>query len=210
MTPQSRKARSEALLAARGIEINESLPPLESDGVALRTADELLERLVALWAVVGKAMIGKQSRHAGYIVKNKMQAWLSAAERRFILDKQPSKKDIVHFSWQIESLFFVAWCAGLVDAEEVPTTESSVQAILALFPQVAELPERLRAAITIRPLSFILDRADLLYRLDWAVHDDYAAQDDVGGAVVKQWRRAVNWVLRLGGEDDWDKLAAET
>jgi len=138
-----------------------------------------------------------------------MQPWLSASERKFLLDKQPSKRDIVHFSWQIESLFFVAWCAGLLDADEVPVTQSSVQPILELFPQVAELPDRLRGAICVRPLAEILDRADLLYRLHWALSDDYAACADVDGGVVQEWRRAVNWMLRYQGQDDWDKVATD-
>jgi len=211
MTPQSRKARSELRLAAHGIAVNEALPPIASDtDVVLRSHDEVLARLVALWAVVGKAMIGKESRHAGYIINHKMQPWLSTSERKFILDKQPSKRDVVHFSWQIESLFFVAWCAGLLDADEIPVSESSVQPILALFPQVAELPDRLRSAICIRPLPDIVDRADLLYRLHWAVRDDAARCADVDGGVVQEWRRAVNWMLRYQGEDDWDKVATDT
>ena len=211
MNPDSRKARSEAVLAACGIEINLQLPPFDpADAAGLRSPDEVLQRLIVLWAVAGKAMIGRESQHASYIIKNKMQPWLSTNERKFILDKQPSKRDIIHFSWQLESLFFVAWCAGLLEVEDVPVTQSSVQPILALFPQIDELPDRLRGAFNIRPLAEILDRADLLYRLHWAARDEFAASAEVDGAVVHEWRRAINWMLRLGREDDWDKVGADT
>src|SRR5258706_16108342 len=161
MSQQSRKILSESKLRALGIPINEHLPLIESEeDTTLRSLDDVLHRLVALWAVVGKALLGTESRFAGYIVEHKMDVWLSGVERKFILDRHPSRRDIIHFSWQLEALFFVAWCAGLLEADEVPDQESSVQSILDLFPQDSEPPDRLLAAIAIRPKSDILDRAD--------------------------------------------------
>ena len=59
MNPLSRKARSEAVLAACGIELNPQLPPIDpAEAATLRAPDEVLERLIARWAVAGKAMIG--------------------------------------------------------------------------------------------------------------------------------------------------------
>ena len=209
MNPEARKLQSETKLRAAGIPVNEQLPPrAPDDSVTLRSSEEVLRRLVALWAVVGKAMIGKESGFAAYIVRHKLQDWLSAAERKFILDKRPPARDNIHFSWQLESLFFIAWCAGLLEADEIPESELSIEPIMGLFPQAGELPERLLAAMTVRPKSDIIDRADLLYRLHWAVREDEPAAIDA--AVVQEWHRAVNWMLRHEGEDDWDKVGTGT
>ena len=203
MNPESRKLQSETLLKAAGVALNQTLPPLAADDqVTLHSAQKVMQRLVALWAVAGKAMVGKESGYAAYIVRHKLQPWLSPAERRFIVDKRPSARDNVHFSWQLEALSFVAWGAGLLDADAIPQSESSIEPIMGLFPHAGELPERLLAAIAMRPKSVILDRADLLYRLDWAVRETAPPAIDAG--VVHEWRRAANWMLGLDGDDEWN------
>jgi hypothetical protein len=215
MSPQSRKISSESKLRALRVPINEHLPLIESEEeTTLRSVEDVHRRLVALWAVVGKALLGTESRFARYIVEHQMEPWLSNVERQFILDSQPAKRDGIHFSWQLEALFFVAWCAGLVEADEVPTHESSVQSILDLFPQNDEPPDRLQAAIAIRPKSDILDRADLLYRLHWAVRNAQltgsSGPSEVNGGVVQEWHRAVNWMVCYNEEDDWDQVGTDT
>jgi len=215
MSPQSRKISSESKLRTLGVPINENLPLIESDEeTTLRSVADVHRRLVALWAVVGKALLGTESRFATYIVEHQMESWLSDVERKFILDEQPSKRDGIHFSWQLEALFFVAWCAGLIEADEVPTQESNVQSILDLFPQDGEDPDRLQAAIAIRSKSDILDHADLLYRLHWAVRNarltGSSGPSAVNGGVVQEWHRAVNWMIRYNKEDDWDQVGTDT
>ena len=208
MNPDLRKLQSETALKAAGVAVNDALPPLAGDDqVTLRTPEQVMQRLVALWAVAGKAMVGKESGYAAYIVRHKLQHWLSPAERRFILDKRPSTRDNVNFSWQLEALFFVAWSAGLLDADAIPETESSIEPIMGLFPQAGELPERLMAAITMRAKSGILDRADLLYRLDWAVRE--TGPPAIEAEVVHEWRRAANWLLGLDPDDDWNRAGGD-
>lgn len=215
MSPAARKAMSESKLAAFGIPSNDHLPAIESEEeIELRSPEEVLRRLIALWAVVGKAFLGAESRFADYIVSHNMQDWLSTAERTFLLEEKSSKRDCIHFSWQMEALYFIAWCAGLLDCSEVPSQESSVEPILDLFPGETETPERLRAAIRIRAKSEILDRADLLYRLHWAIRDARLSGSEepkgVNGGIVQEWHRAVNWMIQYDEEDDWDQVGTDT
>lgn len=215
MSPHDRKTSSEAKLRARNIAINAHLPLIESeDEITLRSPEELLRRLVALWAVVDKAFLRAESETPAYIAAQGMQAWLSGVELNFLLAEPPAERDTIHFSWQLEALYFVAWCAGLLESGELPTEESSVKPILDLFPSGTEAPERLRAAIRPRNKTDILDRADLLYRLHWAVRDarlkDAPAIAGINGGVVQEWHRAVNWMIRYGEEDDWDQVGTDT
>jgi Domain of unknown function (DUF4272) len=182
--------------------------------VKLRSADDVLRRLIALWSVVDKTFLGAESRSASYIAAHKMQAWLSDVERTYLLDKKPGERDRMHFSWQLEALCFVAWCAGLLECKEVPDEQSSVKAILALFPVGTERPDRLRAAIRLRSKREVLDRADLLYRLHWAVRNASLTRtsppNGVEGGVVQEWHRAVNWMIRYDSEGDWDHVGTDT
>ena len=215
MSPEARKAMSESKLRTLGVPVNDHLPTIESeDDVELRSPEDVLRRLVALWAVVGKALRGSKSRFADYVVTHEMQPWLSSVERSFLLSEQFTKRDGIHFSWQLEALYFLAWCAGLLDCGDVPSDESSVESILDLFPKELELPENLRAAIRVRGKSEILDRADLLYRLHWAVRDAQLTGSvglkGINGGVVQEWHRAANWMIRYDGENDWDQVGTDT
>lgn len=215
MSPQDRKATSESKLQALGVSINEHLPMIESeDEVELRSADEVLRRLVALWAVVDKAYLGSESQSINYIVTHEMQPWLSNVERTFLLDEQPNERDCIHFSWQLEALYFIAWCASLLECSEVPNNESSVKPSLNLFPVGAERPDRLRDAIRLRDKSEVLDRADLLYRLHWAARNvkltGSGERNGIDGGVVQEWHRAVNWMIRYDSENDWDQVGTDT
>lgn len=215
MSPHDRKTSTEAKLKARNIAVNEHLPLIESeDEIKLRSPEELLRRLIALWAVVDKVFLREQSETPAYIVTNGMQAWLSGVELKFLQAEQPSERDAIHFSWQLEALYFVAWCAGLLESGELPTEESSVKPMLHLFPSGAEVPERLRGAIKPRGKAEVLDRADLLYRLHWAVRDakltGVPAPEGIDGGVVQEWHRAVNWMIGYGEEDDWDQVGTDT
>lgn len=215
MTPQARKTASERLLRSHGIAVNDDLPLIEAeDEVELRSPEEVLRRLVALWAVVDKAFLGNDSETADYIKAHGLQSWLSPVELEFLCTVEPSARDTIHFSWQLEALFFIAWAAGLLDSGELPTTESSVKSILPLFPSGSELPDRLRAAIRLRSKTEVLDRADLLYRLHWTVRDAHlnAAPEieGINGGVVQEWHRAVNWMIRYESEDDWDQVGTDT
>ncbi|WP_255990930.1 DUF4272 domain-containing protein [Chitinolyticbacter albus] len=215
MSPESRKASSESKLRALGIPINEHLPLIETEEeTKVRSRDEVFHRLLALWAVVGKAFLGSGSHFAGYIAEQGMQDWLSGQERDFLFSKEASERDQIHFSWQLEAFFFIAWAAGLVEASEIPTEESSVQSILGLFPQENEAPDILRGSICIRSKSDILDRADLMYRLHWAVRNAHltgsATPKGINGGVVQEWHRAVNWMTCYGEENDWDQVGTDT
>ena len=215
MDPSFRKSASESKLRSFRIPINEHLPLVESDDeISIRSSEEVLHRLVALWAVVGKAMLRDKSESFEYIGRHGLQSWLSERELRFILDSQPSERDYVQFSWRLEALFMVAWCAGLIDASDIPTKESSVESILPFFPNINELPDRLRGRLRIREKAEILDRADLLYRLHWAVRNAQltgeAGPTGVNGGVVQEWHHAVNWMIRYNGEDNWDHVGTDT
>ena len=214
MKSSQRKESSEALLRRNGIAVNPSLPLVEDeDEVELRTPQELMERIVSLWAVAGTAFL-RDNFFRQYMTENKLVDWLSAREREYLLSDQRTDQQHVQYSWQLEDLFFLGWCAGLVPELTLPNQESSVESFMHLFPQRGEDLQMLEQAIRLRSKSEILDWSDLLYRLHWAVRDSYAndapSPPAINGGVVQEWHRAVNWMTRYGQEDDWDVVGTDT
>lgn len=215
MNQEERKQKSEAILKTRGVPVNAHLPLIESDDeVTLRSADELLHRLIALWAVVGLAFLRDNSHFRNYVTKRKYESWLSEQELKFLLSDARTEREYIQFTWKLECLYFLAWCAGLIGNIEIPENESSVESIMGLFPQDMEEPAVLQSAIKVRTKEEILAWADLLYRLHWAVRDAKLNSKNVpgklNGGIVQEWHLAVNWMIRYGDEDNWDHVGTDT
>jgi hypothetical protein len=215
MNSEFRKLASETLLHKRGIRINLQLPEIESnEEVQLRSADELFRRMIALWAVTGAAQLRDATYFRDYIVHHKMEPWLSDREREFLFSDAHTDEDCAQFSCKREALFFLAWCAGLIKQIEIPSSESSIKPIIALFPQEMEAPSRLQNAIRMRSKDATLDWADLLYRLHWAVRHASLINKPVPANLnviaVQEWHQAVNWIIRYDDEDKWDCVETDT
>ena len=215
MSPEQRKTASEFQLHKRGIRINLQLPAIETnEEVQLRSAAALFFRLIALWAVVGAASHPDSRHFRQYISQHKIEAWLSPQELEFLLRDAPTPAECLQFSCRRESLFFLAWCAGLVDSIDIVSTESDIESMLHWFPQEMEAPARLQNAIRARSKNAILSWADLLYRLHWAVRHanliGKPAPANLNGKLIQEWHQAANWMIRYEDEDNWDRVGTDT
>ena len=215
MTPEERRAATEALLRAHGIRVNPYLPMIESeDDVSLRTEDECWRRLVALWGVVGTAMLRDSDYFQEYFSVGERRSWLSQDEASFLFQESPAEAEVKQFSWRLEALVFLAWCAGLVDELALPAQESSARDVLPLFPDDLEDADRLRQAIRLRSKAEILDWSDRLYRLHWAVRDaelnKHEAPPGIDPGVVMEWHHAANWMTCYDDAEDWDSVTTDT
>lgn len=215
MNPEFRKLASETLLHKRGIRINLQLPEIESnDEVQLRTIEELVQRMVALWIVGRTAQLRDGSHFRAYITEHEIESWLSAEERAFLFSDALDEENCIRFSGKLEALFFLAWCAGLVKHIEIPSDASSLKSVLHLFSDAMAAPDKLRAAIRMRSKNTVLDWADLLYRVHWAVrHASLIGKPtpaNLNANAVQEWHRAVNWMIRYDDEDDWDRVGTDT
>ncbi|SFC60853.1 DUF4272 domain-containing protein [Massilia yuzhufengensis] len=214
MTAEERRAASEALLRDYAIPINPNLPSIDDGDVTLRSEDALWCRLVALWGVVGAAMLRRNDFFKEYFAADERRAMLSDDEAAFLFNDAPPEEDRIRFSWRLEALMFLAWCAGLVEDSGLPVKPSSAEAILPLYPHDLGDAAMLRDAIRLRSKDEILDQADLLYRLHWAVRDAQLNRREpppgINPGMVLEWHHAVNWMTGYDGEDDWDAVPTDT
>lgn len=215
MNPEFRKLASETLLHKRGIRINLQLPEIEcNEEVQLRSTEELFRRLVALWAVAGAAEARDPKYFCEYIVHHQMQSWLSNQEHVFLFNDARTDEQCAQFAKKREALFFLAWCAGLEKNVEIPSGESKIKSIKSLFPQHMDAPSNLQSAIRMRSKNTVMDWADLLYRLHWAVRHarliGKPAPANLHADAVQEWHLAVNWLIRYDDEDNWDCVGIDT
>ena len=206
----ARKAATEAALAARGIVVPDSLPPLVcEDELSLRERDDVVERARALLLVALRAeSVASGEPMAVEILLSKMPLGddaLSPLERAFLDQDAPSQHDCAQFVWRYESLLLLEWALGLTPELPFPALAGDAAAI------VATLIEMRGPAL--RPAGEILDALDLHYRLHWAVRQSrLKKQGELAGVdadVVMERHRALNWLVRFQ-HAGWDVVDTPT
>ena len=215
MSPEQRKEASELQLHKRGIRINVQLHVIESDEeVSLRSKDEVFQRLIALWAVSSAALARDCTGFRSYLSAHQMTSFLSEQEHAFLFTESPTDEQFKSFSARQESLYFLAWCAGLIEKVVVSAAPSNLNKVLKLFPFEVEAPTKLAAALRLRRKDVILDNSDLLYRLHWEVRHsqltDRSCPASVNADTVREWHQAVNWMCQYEEENNWDLVSTET
>lgn len=233
MTPELRKEASELQLHKRGIRINVQLHVIEADEeVTLRSESALEQRLIGLWAVSQAAIHGQFSQFRDYLDSNNLLHTLSKEESVFLHDYacNPELKDqrLQQFRDRLHAFHFLAWCAGLLEKIDLGHKPIASDKILSFFPAITEItagtsldsaPTKIndlqfKLPIKRRRKDVIMDWADLLYRLHWAVRhaqlNHKPSPGNIDAIMVKEWHQAVNWMCNYDDENDWDKVSTET
>jgi len=211
-----RKARTEAIVEAKGLSVPHHLPPLVSEPeLNLRHPEEVSARALALLMVAvraeglaeGDPIPTAQLRQTfpAAIVK------LTPKETIFINQEAPPRVDIVQFVWRYESAFLLEWALGL--AAELPFPEQICDVPTTFRALIAKSPRNLVKHAKLREPALILDALDLHYRLHWHVRqaklDGQAPPCVLDAGVILERHYALNWLARF--EDrDWDDVDTPT
>ncbi|MGZ8320557.1 MAG: DUF4272 domain-containing protein, partial [Telluria sp.] len=206
----ARKATTEALLKARGIEVPATLPPLVcEDELVLRDRDEIIGRARALLLVSLRAesvASGEPMGVAMLLAKMPLaDDYLSPEEKLFLAKEAPSQEECAQFVWRYESLYLLEWVLGLVGELPFPSSACDTAGT------VAKLIEMRGPAV--RSSSDILDALDLTYRLHWHIRQQRLKKRGeaagVDADVVMERHHALNWLVRFQ-HAGWDAVDTPT
>ena len=210
--PEIRKKRSEELLKTQGIPINPSLPAIESEGETTpRSAEDMAKRAVGLCAVALRGEGLKQQEVISLLQGKDVLASATPEEKKFLLKKKPAGQEMINFKWRYESLWVLLWALGHAEDLGAPTSICDVQRAVRM---VLDTPsEDFIQRAKSRPISEILDEADLIYRYDWAVVDARIKGEDPPGnldpGVVYERHYALNWLIGYM-DQEWDDVTTDT
>lgn len=211
-----RKARSEDMLAERSLTAAASLPPVIAESeVELRSASAVAERVMALFAVGVRAesLASKSPMSCDEIMQRLglSEHALSPAERKFIVDRTPTQKDIVQFGWCYECAYTLAWAVGVIDTLPFPNAICHVELIAQKLLKLGI--NGIQASARLRPTAELLDCLDLHQRLHWIVRQAQVEKKTAPGplepGVILERHRAMNWLVQFEGAD-WDDVDTPT
>ena len=227
---QARRARSIRLLEAEGIPCIRHLPCIEAEDTArLRDREEIVRRAgclfltcLCIWSLAEEAGgIEKATREmreeCGEYYRQIAESWgllrdLSGEELA-LLDGRADRRRINALSWRFEAFRVLAWALTIGPELDLPR-EQFDWPMEDFFPNLEpDALEKFRQRAVRRSPGELLDQADLIYRVRWALVEAGLHQQEppagLDGDVAMERHIALNWLIGYGGED-WDSIRIDT
>lgn len=200
------------------------LPVNEDDEVAkLRSKEEIVKRafgtmLISLYSECllnpAENMKVKKARKFIYGVMKEhgikdLSEVLSPDELEYFNDDKSEQKTRIHYSWAYENLYALEWALGLdewTDVTGICDVPKSVRVMRGTYEEICNKAQ-------VRSKKEILDKADLVYRMDWACVDAriHRLQSPAGmePGVVNARHKTLNWLICMD-DAEWDHVDTST
>jgi len=202
------------------------LPVNEDDEeAAIRSKEEVVRRMLGLLVVSlyaeslanpeEKLSVEEAREFIGKVMKDlsveKPEDILTPEELAFMRDDNPDERTIVNYSWCYEPLYILEWVLGMTDWSD-PVEICDVGLLVRNLHEFTSM-EEICGKVEMRSVKEILDKADLIYRMDWAAVDarihGMAGPAGIDHGVAQERHKALNWVIGFGGAD-WDDVDTPT
>lgn len=203
------------------------LPVNEDDEcVKLRNKEEVVKRMIGTLVVslYSEALLNPQENmdvheareFIATVMKNlsidDRKEILTKEELDYINDDDSDEETRIEFSWHYEHLYALEWLLGMTEWN-YPDVICDVGLMVRNINRFHSV-EDICANTTLRPKKEILDKADLIYRMDWAAVDArihrMSGPADLDGGVVQARHKTLNWMIRFMDEEDWDLVDIPT
>lgn len=207
---QQIRLKSESVLTSRAVPIHPHLPLL--DIPQFRGAEDIGERVVALYAMAGLANGADRAMLQDWLRSECAWKFLSAAEQEILEADRLDRRLMNELSWKQESLLVLSWCGNLIDELPWPDTEADLRSIFGSIPPEIPVQDFIRSSCT-RKLDDIVQQLDIYYCLHAALNHpeiwkgaEWRQRPKI--EIVLERRQALEWVCNRSV--DWDEIYLDT
>ncbi|MCI8668945.1 MAG: DUF4272 domain-containing protein [Lachnospiraceae bacterium] len=202
------------------------LPLNDDDGnIRLRSQEDVVRRTIGtlIVSLYSEALLNPEenmsvSEARDFIRKvmkdfsvDKLEDVLTDEEMKYIEDDNSDEAARINFSWHYENLYVLEWILGLVEwnyPDGICDVGKMVRN-LRKFDSVGKMCKK----TVLRSKKEILDKADLIYRMDWAAVDAriHGMQGPAGleHGVVQERHKTLNWMICFDNAE-WDDVSTPT
>ncbi|MCB0479597.1 MAG: DUF4272 domain-containing protein [Crocinitomicaceae bacterium] len=171
---------------------------------------EVGKRILALLAVIGKVH-DDNPQFNNWFERNKIEEYLSEKEKTLWQSENPSKEELIKFSWRAEALTSLLWAAKMI--ENMPGLNKQYN--IFSNPKVLEIlknPESFLNTIELRNEKEIEEMEEELYEQHWRVRDAQLFKkpmpNELAPSIVYERRYGLSWIVGWG--EDWDHVPTDT
>lgn len=215
-----RQKRSEQMMRKRGISFSTDSPLWQDDQVKLRTPEEVAKRALILYALQGVIWFEQPEKVSHWVQTEGLWSAITPAEMPLftlpVSDIDPAEKawgqkayQSHAFTWRVEALWALLWIMGKVDKLPWPQERCDGGEIRGCVPELGESLAPFVQSASFRPVSEIMDEADLTFRLYTSLMESYTREqelpDNLEPGVVAERLVAFDWVLQYSNRE-WDHI----
>lgn len=195
--------------------------PLNEDDekVQIRENEEIIKRMLGTFAIslYSEALLNPseqmEPQEAREFVTDILKEYgitqldqvMTMEELEYFTDNNSEEETRIDFSWHYEHLYVLEWALGFDEWTE-PLDICDVAKSVQILKQLGSY-ENICKSTKLRSKKEILDKADLIYRMDWACVDARIhGMKSPGGmepGVVQARHKTLNWLICFG-DADWD------
>lgn len=212
MTALERKHRSESILKSLNIPFIDHLPKIEEEKDAkVRKPQEIAIRILIL-ANLCLVAEDENTRLEVITFLKREKLWSSVSKfEKELFRKKLTKKEKNNIAWRSEAIWMLLWAIYKVETLELPDRETHIDEIMERIPPFMESTKEFIETSAVRPITEILDIADLTYRLHWTTkHTQLNSLDklNLNPSIVYERHYAINWITFY--DDNWDDISTDT
>lgn len=205
-------------------ERNRPLHIPDDEDAVLRDSADVVKRLLVMYAVVLKAEDVSHQEMLGLMAEARLWSVASPVEKRFLHQDYPAPEECSRMEWRLECIWVLLWALGYIQELSWPSDMCDVQKLVEILKPNEANPLKFIATAKLRSKKEILDAADLIARIHWAIRDAYASNSPipcsldwsnndrmlsvsqcVATGVVEERHRTLNWLIYLGNAA-WDDV----
>jgi hypothetical protein len=201
-----------------------SLYIADDEDVTLRDSADVVKRSLVLYAVVLKAEDVSHQEMLGLMNEANLWSAASPSEKRFFHRDRPDPEECRSMEWRLECIWVLLWALGYIQELAWPSAMCNGKELVRILKPHEANPLKFIATAELRSKQEIMDAADLIMRIHWAIRDayinnrpipsrlDWSNNDEMLPAnqcaatgVVEERHRTLNWLIRFGNAD-WDEV----
>ena len=127
---------------------------------------------------------------------------------------KPAEKFASDMAWRIEMVVPLLWACGIISEDLAYPDKVSEYIEAARMIASCDNFEELMQNVKMRNPSKILDKADLLFRMDWACVNarlnGELPSGNLNPDVVVEQHKGINWLIGAFDAEEWDKVKPHT
>jgi hypothetical protein len=179
----------------------------------IRSAEAIARRAIVLSQVVAVAHGDAREAALAWLKREGLLSDLSPREQDFLSTNEPSRSDVIGFTWGVERLVPLMWSIQKIGEMPPLTAQCDTDSLCAAMVWPPNSTAGFISSAQLRDEAEIRDEYEKIYDAHWRVRDARIHERpipdclDAGAIFERHW--GFNWLTGYCGQE-WDQISTDT